>query len=569
MSDGTFNRLQRQFEARGQDSRGQDSRGQDSRGQDFRAPDQGADRRPATDPLLELARLIGQSDPFAPVPARGGDAHGADSRDGAAADRAPFIRPLSRDPAQPQDRSDRPLQALQDRPLQALQDRPLQAPQERRLQTLQALQARPERYEPDFGRQDTHQDTHHQDAHYQDPQYQDPHYDAQPAPPPRFPIQPAQPAPAPSGGHYAPDNSVFARLSGQDQYPVAPRQAPADGAGHDDHADSQGYAQAHADADSQAPQADPAYSEYPEGGEYAEGEYEPDADYEYDADSEEEHPVSLKRRNTTKIVIAVLALAVFGSAAAFGYRTVFKGGAAGPTPIIRADTSPTKVMPVASDAAGMKPINERLGDGSGERLVRRDEDPADLRIPSRTAAAGVVGPAGPLAGSGVPPATVPASGQAAAGPVSLTEPKRVHTVTIRADQGAPPDRAAPPAARAPTQRQAAAVPTSPAAPPMAITPDAPPARIPPSPAAPRANEGGGWVVQLSAQKSEAEAQAAFRSAQTKYAALSSRAPLIRRKDTERGVFYAAQVGPFGSKGDADQMCQSLKSVGGDCFVQRN
>jgi cell division septation protein DedD len=77
------------------------------------------------------------------------------------------------------------------------------------------------------------------------------------------------------------------------------------------------------------------------------------------------------------------------------------------------------------------------------------------------------------------------------------------------------------------------------------------------------------VVQLSAQKSEAEAQAAFRTAQTKYSVLNGRQPLIRRKDTDRGVFYAAHVGPFSAKGDADQLCDSLKSVGGNCWVYRN
>jgi cell division septation protein DedD len=77
-------------------------------------------------------------------------------------------------------------------------------------------------------------------------------------------------------------------------------------------------------------------------------------------------------------------------------------------------------------------------------------------------------------------------------------------------------------------------------------------------------------VQVSAQKSEAEAQASFRSLQSKYAVLSGRQVLIRRKDQgERGIFYAAQVGPFGAKADADQLCASLKSAGGSCFVQRN
>jgi len=88
----------------------------------------------------------------------------------------------------------------------------------------------------------------------------------------------------------------------------------------------------------------------------------------------------------------------------------------------------------------------------------------------------------------------------------------------------------------------------------------------------RAVEAGGFgfVVQLSAQRSEPEARAAFRTMQAKYSVLSGRQPLVRRKDQgERGIFYAAQVGPFGVKSDADQLCETLKSAGGTCFVQKN
>jgi cell division septation protein DedD len=91
-------------------------------------------------------------------------------------------------------------------------------------------------------------------------------------------------------------------------------------------------------------------------------------------------------------------------------------------------------------------------------------------------------------------------------------------------------------------------------------------------AATRAVETGGFgfVVQLSALRSEPEAQAAFRMMQAKYSVLSGRQPLIRRKDQgQRGIFYAAQVGPFGEKSDADQLCETLKSTGGTCFVQKN
>jgi hypothetical protein len=78
------------------------------------------------------------------------------------------------------------------------------------------------------------------------------------------------------------------------------------------------------------------------------------------------------------------------------------------------------------------------------------------------------------------------------------------------------------------------------------------------------------VVQLSAQRSETEAQTAFRTLQAKYSMLGGHELLIRRKDLgEKGIFFAAQVGPFGVRSDADQLCEALKAAGGACFVQKN
>ena len=83
------------------------------------------------------------------------------------------------------------------------------------------------------------------------------------------------------------------------------------------------------------------------------------------------------------------------------------------------------------------------------------------------------------------------------------------------------------------------------------------------------NESGNWVVQLSAQRTEEEAQAAFRAAQAKYATLAGHQVLIRKKDQGgRGVFYAAQVGPL-TRDEANGLCNRIKSGGGNCFIQAN
>ena len=84
-------------------------------------------------------------------------------------------------------------------------------------------------------------------------------------------------------------------------------------------------------------------------------------------------------------------------------------------------------------------------------------------------------------------------------------------------------------------------------------------------------DGGGYLVQVSSQKNEADAQASFRALQGKFpSVLGSRSPVIKRADLgEKGVYYRAMVGPFGSPEEASQFCSSLKSAGGQCVVQRN
>ena len=58
--------------------------------------------------------------------------------------------------------------------------------------------------------------------------------------------------------------------------------------------------------------------------------------------------------------------------------------------------------------------------------------------------------------------------------------------------------------------------------------------------------------------------------QAKYpSVLGGRQPIIRRKESSKGVYYGTQVGPFASRGDAIQLCEELKAAGGNCFVQRN
>jgi len=82
---------------------------------------------------------------------------------------------------------------------------------------------------------------------------------------------------------------------------------------------------------------------------------------------------------------------------------------------------------------------------------------------------------------------------------------------------------------------------------------------------------GGYVVQVSAERSDAEAQSSFKTLQSRYPhVLGDRSPLIRRVELgKKGTFYRAQVGPFDTVEQAKRFCARLKSAGGHCMVQKN
>jgi hypothetical protein len=81
---------------------------------------------------------------------------------------------------------------------------------------------------------------------------------------------------------------------------------------------------------------------------------------------------------------------------------------------------------------------------------------------------------------------------------------------------------------------------------------------------------GAYAVQVTSQRTEADAQASYRALQQQFpSVLGSRPPVIRRADLgAKGTYYRAQV-HFGTQSEASEFCGSLKSAGGQCVVQRN
>ncbi len=74
-------------------------------------------------------------------------------------------------------------------------------------------------------------------------------------------------------------------------------------------------------------------------------------------------------------------------------------------------------------------------------------------------------------------------------------------------------------------------------------------------------------MQVSSQRSEAEAQAAFRSLQAKFPdQLGGRQPQIHKADLgTKGTYYRAMVGPFANANEAGELCSNLKAAGGQCL----
>ncbi len=358
----------------------------------------------------------------------------------------------------------------------------------------------------------------------------------------------------------------------------------------------------------------------------------------YPADVYEEGTPSPRRRSGFVVVAAVLGLAVLGSAGAFAYRTMFgRSMLSALPPIIKPAVGPNKIMPNYGDSQASNSNQAgAAGAGTAEKLVSHEEQPVDVQATPQAAAPRVVStvpiigpseaspfaaiPAAPADAAPAPvvasaaafaaapaPAAVPPAQMAApplppapASAAVLPEPKKIHTVTIRADQANGAKTAAnvpPPAARS-TAHATARVPkpskraTRPASPnePLSLVPTAqgdayaaPPPRTAVrrttvASAAPLAITGaattrstGGYAVQVTSRRSEAEAQSAYHALQAKFPdQLGEREPIIRRADLgAKGTYYRALVGPFASMEEAARVCSSLKAAGGNCLVQKD
>ncbi|HEY0571027.1 MAG TPA: SPOR domain-containing protein [Enterovirga sp.] len=418
---------------------------------------------------------------------------------------------------------------------------------------------------------------------------------AAPSPPPWMQRANRQEAPQqdyPSAVHPLLRHATPQAAPEPDYYPAP----PLDDAGHEpdpSRYDDALYGQLEAEA--QHAQHDPAYSDDPYA--YQDGY----------GDGIEDQP--RKRGGGMMTVVVVLALAVVGTGAAFAYRTYVGSPRSGEPPIIKAEAGPNKIVPAPAD--GGSKVQSRMTPGDGSvKMGPPEEEPVDVnnvRSGPRVVFPPLNQNNNPPSNAGTGPAAQPLT-NAVNGTLPSSEPRKIKTFSVRGEQ---PDGAAtpvgsagqPPAAKPAAARSAATAPPPPPAAaatrsqpsaaananassansPLSLSPQgAPPAPVAeprtrvattnPVQTAPQATSGGGgYLVQVASQKNEADAQASYRALQGKYpAVLGSRSPVIKRADLgDKGIYYRAMVGPFGSPDEASQFCGSLKTAGGQCVVQRN
>jgi hypothetical protein len=96
-------------------------------------------------------------------------------------------------------------------------------------------------------------------------------------------------------------------------------------------------------------------------------------------------------------------------------------------------------------------------------------------------------------------------------------------------------------------------------------------QLPPETHADPGGRAEGFVVLVSSQRSEENAQAAYEALKRKHPTLlAERALIIKRADLgDKGVYYRAVVGPFDTAAEAAQFCNRLRTAGVPCIVQRN
>lgn len=291
-------------------------------------------------------------------------------------------------------------------------------------------------------------------------------------------------------------------------------------------------------------------------------------------------------QSNRRVVMIIGAVVLLGLIGAAGALTVLLGQG-DPPPIIRAEAGPIKTPP-AEDGGLEVPFQDSLvlnrPQDEPEVLMRRPPEPLSptpLPAPSAEAQANAE-PLSPLTppslfGTGGSDPTPEATPQT--GPTAADIERELGVLSAGQAPAPTPARERPPAPRDLTLETsqpaggadaAAAAPAAPAPRPerpqtAAATPEPAPT---PAPAA-ASGGGDGWRVQLASLRSRAAAERGWANLRNRAPDLLNGQPLtIEQARVSGSTYFRVQAGDFGSRSDANGLCQQLKARGLDCIVTR-
>lgn len=292
-----------------------------------------------------------------------------------------------------------------------------------------------------------------------------------------------------------------------------------------------------------------------------------------------------RRSRALGVFVATFALAGFAAVVWYAYDQGLQRGSEATAPLIKADTTPTKVRPEQPGGLQVpnqdKLVYDAMRPGTSaepkvERLLPPPERPVTPPPPPP--------PPAPSAGAAVPPvvAAAPQAIEPGIPPARIVTPAPTHRIPAPGDAAAPqaeprPDPVpAPPPVAAPAPPPApppspvvtpvpAAPPPAPAPAPERPAPVAAPAPAPPPAAAPAP---GGFRIQVGALRDEAAADAEWSRLQKRYPAeLAGLQHRTQRVDLGpgKGVFFRIQSSGV-SEASAAAICAGLKAKGQPCIV---
>ncbi|HET7083309.1 MAG TPA: SPOR domain-containing protein [Rhizomicrobium sp.] len=277
------------------------------------------------------------------------------------------------------------------------------------------------------------------------------------------------------------------------------------------------------------------------------------------------------------IVLALLVLAMFGGVVWLAYTQGVARGR-GETPILAAASGPERVAPQEAGGntvpyQGFKIYEQPAPpDDSAEAAPAAQPKPAPAALkpavapppaPAKTAAA--TPPAAKPLPSAAKPAVAAPQIKTGTGPA----PKSMAALIQQANsEPAKPMAKTPPPAAKPAAAAPVVASQATGAPRSLVTPPASAAPVAAKPAAPAS--AGTYLLQIGSYKSQADAEAAWKTYQAKHAALlTGYSDNVQQADLgEKGTWYRLRIGGLADKEVAVALCDRLKADGGACILGR-